>query len=213
MCAWVSRIFSSVTPSCFTAIRMRSRSPPGSTTAALRVCSHQIREQFCSNCVTGTMRYCMANSSGKFVCYDTSFVSLPWTRPMPSFRHISILFAGIVALAGCDTATTPDSMPRELRQSSVVSTSTPDFAPAPGATLAWKSDLRVKLSSGVNGDPGMVAFIKSEVDRQLQAKGYGFAPADITPTFHLEGVLIMGDELNETQLRDALGFDPGLVGK
>ena len=132
---------------------------------------------------------------------------------MPNFRQFFLLFASILVLSGCDTTSKPNDMPRELRQSSVVSTSTPDFAPQAGATLAWKSDLRVKLSPGVNGDPGMVAFIKSEVDRQLQAKGYGFAPADITPTFHLEGVLIMGDELNETQLRDALGFDPGLVGK
>ncbi|HEX4940753.1 MAG TPA: hypothetical protein VFX11_18910 [Candidatus Kapabacteria bacterium] len=132
---------------------------------------------------------------------------------MPTFRHFICLCASILVFTGCDTTSKPDSMPRELRQSSVVSTSTPDFAPAPGATLAWKSDLRVKLSPGVHNDPAMVAFIKAEVDRQLQAKGYGFAPAGTTPTFQLEAVLIMGDELNETQLREALGFDPGLVGK
>jgi hypothetical protein len=52
----VSRICLSSTPSRATAARSRGRSPPGSTTAASRVWSHQRIEQFCWKGVTGTVR-------------------------------------------------------------------------------------------------------------------------------------------------------------
>ncbi|HVL02247.1 MAG TPA: hypothetical protein VM553_20655 [Dongiaceae bacterium] len=132
---------------------------------------------------------------------------------MPVFRLPALLFASALVLSGCDTATAPNDLPRELRQSSVVSTSTPDFAPKPGSTLAWKNELHLNLSPGVAADPAQVAFIQKEVDKQLQEKGYATAAAGTTPAYLVEGVLVMGDELNETQLRDALGFDPGLVGQ
>src|SRR5262245_27972509 len=54
MWACVNRIFSSVSVSCRRTCSIRSKSPPGSTTAARAVFSHQITLQFCMNGVTGT---------------------------------------------------------------------------------------------------------------------------------------------------------------
>src|SRR6185437_970270 len=52
---WVSRTFSSVTPSWAMAALIRSRSPPGSMTAPRLVRVHHTREQFCWKGVTGRM--------------------------------------------------------------------------------------------------------------------------------------------------------------
>src|ERR1700733_8044160 len=55
MWPWVSQIFSTVTLACLIAVWIFATSPPGSITTAFLVASHQIRVQFCSNSVPGTM--------------------------------------------------------------------------------------------------------------------------------------------------------------
>jgi hypothetical protein len=55
MCAWVSQMAFSVTPSAAMAARSLGRSPPGSMIAASIVRSHQTMEQFWAKEVTGTV--------------------------------------------------------------------------------------------------------------------------------------------------------------
>nr|ACN62974.1 beta-lactamase domain protein [Diaphorobacter sp. PCA039] len=58
MCACVSQMAFRCRPRRCASASSTSRSPPGSMTAASWVWSHQTREQFCWNGVTGTVWYC-----------------------------------------------------------------------------------------------------------------------------------------------------------
>ncbi len=98
-----------------------------------------------------------------------------------------------------------------LRQASVVSTSAATFNPKPGDTVLWADGISVHAPKGVEIDKQLVETLRSEIDSELVAKGYRFAENGTDPTYLVHGVMVLGNELNEKQLRDLLGFEPGLV--
>lgn len=125
------------------------------------------------------------------------------------FRITSLLAA--LLLGACQTESQPTELPRELRYSSVVSTSARTFDPQPGARIRWRSDIAVHAPEGTPPDPAQLAFIRSEVETRLQEKGYAWTADNQSVDYLVQGVIVLGNELNETTLRDILGFDPGLV--
>lgn len=123
-----------------------------------------------------------------------------------------LAFAASLMAAGCVTVEVPaNKVNPALRQSSVVSTSAPDFNPHRGETVAWKGKLSVHAPTGQVVPPTLVDDLKARIDSQLVAKGYAFTPAGAQPDYLINGIIVLGNELNESQLRDALGFEPGLV--
>lgn len=114
-------------------------------------------------------------------------------------------------LTACVTEPAPQQLDHDLRQSSVVSTSDPNFQPQPGETVAWGGDIAVHRPDGTEVDPAIINTIVSNINTNLKNKGYRFAPQGAQPDYWIQGILVLGNQLNETQLRDVLGFEPGLV--
>ncbi|MAR91725.1 MAG: hypothetical protein CML06_12705 [Pseudomonadales bacterium] len=133
----------------------------------------------------------------------------------PRIRHHAACGAlGAILLgSGCVTVES-DSVSQldpYLRQSSVVSTSSPEFAPQPGATVGWDNDLSVHGAEGTDLPVQLVTELKTRIDAELVAKGYAFTPPGVAPDYHIHGLILLGDQLNEHELGDLLGFQPGLV--
>lgn len=115
-------------------------------------------------------------------------------------------------LTGCVTVEEPVStQDSAMRQSSVVSTSAPEFQPQQGETVAWKDDITVHAPEGIEVPAELVAGLKSRIDKQLLEKGYRLTTAGQRPDYLMHGLIVLGNDLNEHQLRDILGFEPGLV--
>lgn len=112
---------------------------------------------------------------------------------------------------GCVTEPVEQSTNPALRQTSVVSTSAPEFAPQKGETVAWKDAISVHAPDGLTVPQKLVDDLKAKIDTRLVAKGYAFTPMGQQPDYLIHGLIVMGNELNEHQLRDVLGFEPGLV--
>ncbi|MGB3620382.1 DUF4136 domain-containing protein [Ketobacter sp. MCCC 1A13808] len=100
---------------------------------------------------------------------------------------------------------------KPLRQASVVSTSSSTFHPRAGDTVSWADGISVQAPDGIDVDEKLIELLRSDIDSEVVARGYKFAPQGSKPTYLLHGVMVLGNELNETQLRDILGFEPGLV--
>lgn len=127
-----------------------------------------------------------------------------------------IALPGVIATmtlltSGCVVEQPVESINPALRQTSVVSTSAPEFAPKPGETVAWKDSITVHAPEGLSVPQVLVDDLKAKIDSQLVAKGYAFTPIGQQPDYLIHGLIVMGNELNEQQLRDVLGFEPGLV--
>ena len=114
-------------------------------------------------------------------------------------------------VTGCVVEQPLESVNPALRQTSVVSTSAPEFAPKPGETVAWKDSIAVHSPEDITVPQALVDDLKAKIDSQLVAKGYAFTPLGQQPDYLIHGLIVMGNELNEKQLRDVLGFEPGLV--
>ena len=128
-----------------------------------------------------------------------------------SLLRKALLSLCLLWLAGCQTAPTPAELPRELRSSSVVSTSARSFDPQPGSRIRWRSDIAVHATTGTPDDTTTLTYIRQQLEYRLQDKGYVWV-ADGQPVDYLvQGLIVVGTELNETALRDILGFDPGLA--
>lgn len=125
-------------------------------------------------------------------------------------KTILILLSALI-ISACTTQPAPDTLDKELRQSSVVSTSDPSFQPQPGASVAWRSALSVHAPDGVVVDQQIVDDLRAHIDTNFVNKGYRFSAPGQQPTYWIQGVIVLGNQLNETQLRDVLGFEPGLV--
>ncbi len=121
----------------------------------------------------------------------------------------TLLAAGL--LAGCVTETQTAAPTPALHQTSVVSTSAAKFQPRPGETVAWKDGISVHSPDNITVPQELVDDLKAKIDTQLVAKGYAFTPAGQQADYLIHGLIVMGNELNEQQLRDVLGFEPGLV--
>ncbi|WP_158643499.1 DUF4136 domain-containing protein [Ketobacter alkanivorans] len=123
------------------------------------------------------------------------------------------LAAAVLLLnSGCVTVEEPiDKINPALRQSSVVSTNAPEFSPQRGETVAWRGDITVHAPEGQAVPDALVADLKAKIDTQLVAKGYRFTQIGEQPDYLMHGIIVLGNELNENQLRDVLGFEPGLV--
>lgn len=122
----------------------------------------------------------------------------------------SVLIISLLS-SGCVVEQPVESANPALRQTSVVSTSAPEFAPKPGETVAWKDSITVHAPEGLSVPQVLVDDLKAKIDSQLVAKGYAFTPIGQQPDYLIHGLIVMGNELNEQQLRDVLGFEPGLV--
>lgn len=134
-----------------------------------------------------------------------------WHQPM-AVLATSLTLAGLLLSGGCVTVEEPiNKISAPLRQSSVVSTSAPEFNPQPGQTIAWKTGITVHSPEGQPIPSSLVDDLKAKIDTQLVAKGYAFTAPGNKPDYLLHGIIVIGNELNEKQLRDVLGFEPGLV--
>ncbi len=122
-----------------------------------------------------------------------------------------MLISTALLFTACQTVPEPTPLPKELRVSSVVSTSSRDFAPHPGATLSWRNDIVVHAPPGTPADPDQLSFIKQQLDSQLLEKGYRLVGPGESSDYVLQGLMVLGDKLNEKELRDILGFEPGLA--
>lgn len=127
-----------------------------------------------------------------------------------TIRALALICAGIV-LASCQHTQEPDAVAQPLRSFSVVSTSARTFAPQPGARIAWRGELMVHAAEGTPRDPAALQFLREQIDSQLQAKGYQLVAPGMAADYNLQGLLVVGDEINERELGDVLGFNPGLV--
>ena len=125
-------------------------------------------------------------------------------------RTIALLGVSLVFI-GCQTGPEPIDLPKDLRVSSVVSTSARTFDPQTGSTVRWRGDIAVNAPEGTPSDPDQVAYIHDQVEAQLKAKGYQLVGPEAPADFLLQGLIVLGNELNEKQLREVLGFEPGLV--
>lgn len=133
------------------------------------------------------------------------------TPPLCQRALAAIALTATLLMSGCVTEEPIDKINPALRQSSVVSTSAPDFAPQRGETVAWRDSITVHAPAGQPVSDTVVADLKAKIDTQLVAKGYAFSPAGSQPDYLIHGVIVLGNDLNEHQLRDVLGFEPGLV--
>ena len=137
---------------------------------------------------------------------------------LPRISCSAITLATITLLAslstgGCVTEEPVSKINPVLRQASVVSTSNPEFQPKPGDTVAWRDSITVHAPEGVPVPQQMVDDLKAKIDSQLVAKGYAFTHPGQQPDYLIHGLIVLGNELNEQQLRDVLGFEPGLVAR
>lgn len=123
----------------------------------------------------------------------------------------ALALTAMLLIGGCVTEEPIGKINPALRQSSVVSTSAPEFNPQLGETVAWRDSITVHAPEGQPVPDSIVADLKAKIDTQLVAKGYAFSPAGSQPDYLIHGVIVLGNELNEHQLRDVLGFEPGLV--
>jgi hypothetical protein len=123
-----------------------------------------------------------------------------------------LTLSGLLLSTACVTVKEPAQVTDvKLRQSSVVSTSSANFKPQKGDTVSWQGGISVHAPDGVDITDNLVADLKAKIDKQLVAKGYVFTPQGLAPDYLIHGVIVVGNELNEKQLRDVLGFEPGLV--
>lgn len=129
----------------------------------------------------------------------------------PRIRFATGLLAISLLSGGCMVEQPIESTQPALRQTSVVSTNAPEFAPRSGETVAWKDSITVHAPEGIDVPQKLVDDLKAKIDTQLVAKGYAFTPTGQRPDYLIHGLIVMGNELNEKQLRDVLGFEPGLV--
>lgn len=116
-------------------------------------------------------------------------------------------------LTACVTEEPVRQINPALRQSSVVSTSNPEFQPKPGETVAWRDSITVHAPEDVPVPQQVVDDLKAKIDTQLVAKGYAFTHPGQQPDYLIHGLMVLGNQLNEQQLRDVLGFEPGLVAR
>ena len=130
-------------------------------------------------------------------------------------RFVALITVVLTSLlsSGCVTEPNATASHPALRQTSVVSTSAPEFQPKPGETVAWKDSISVHVPEGLTVPQALVNDLKAKIDSQLVAKGYAFTPIGQQPDYFIHGLIVMGNELNEHQLRDILGFEPGLVSR
>lgn len=124
----------------------------------------------------------------------------------------ALMLASLTLLASaCQTTSATKPLPKELLQSAVVSTNAPGFNPQPGTYIQWRGNIMVHAPENTPADPESLAFIREQIEAQLLAKGYRLAAAGQPADYTLKGLLVLGNDLNEKELRDILGFDPGLV--
>jgi len=136
--------------------------------------------------------------------------------PQSAFTHRLLLATSLACsvLTGCTTTEVADPViSHDLRQASVVSTSAPEFQPRAGDTVAWADHITVHAPEGVPVPQEIVDGLKDRIDQQLVSKGYRFAPAGQAATYQIHGLMVLGNQLNESQLRDILGFEPGMVAR
>ena len=126
-------------------------------------------------------------------------------------NRVAALLGATLLISACQTIPQATPLPKELRVTSVVSTSNRNFAPQPGATVRWRGKLAVHAPAGTPSDPEQLSYIHDQVEAQLLAKGYQLVADGQPATYVLQGLIVLGNELNEKALRDILGFEPGLV--
>lgn len=126
-------------------------------------------------------------------------------------KHALLLLSALIISACTVSEPVQPTLSRDLRQSAVVSTSAPNFQPQPGDTVAWRDNIAVHAPDGAPINSAIVDEIRANLDANLVNKGYQFAQAGAEPRYWIQGVIVLGNQLNETQLRDVLGFEPGLV--
>lgn len=130
----------------------------------------------------------------------------------PTLRLAAPLLAmNLFACTQVEIVEDPAAQNPELRQASVVSTGAPTFNPKPGDTVAWTNGITVHAPEGIEVDQSLLDLIKTNIDKEMTAKGYRFVEANAQPRYLVHGIMVLGNELNEKQLRDTLGFEPGLV--
>lgn len=124
----------------------------------------------------------------------------------------ALALASLTLLASaCQTTSATKPLPKELLQSAVVSTNSPGFNPQPGTHIQWHGNIMVHAPENTPADPESLLFIREQIESQLQAKGYRVTAAGQPADYALKGLIVLGSDLSEKELRDILGFDPGLV--
>ncbi len=120
----------------------------------------------------------------------------------------------IVVITGCVTVESPATpFPSELRQTSVISTSLADFNPRHGTTVAWRKPIAVQTNDDTSLSEANVEFITQAIEQALVNKGYRVVTYPQTSDYWLNGLIVLGNDLNESELRNVLGFEPGLVAR